>query len=133
MQRDTVERMEVLGFDHIVISCRSVNDMVAFYRDVLGFRVGEERPGKWAVWLGEHKISLQDDADKPPIAAGTVPGSGNYCVLAVADIGEIRRHLVASGVDIVDEGRRIGARGPIESIYIHDPEGNLVEIANYLE
>ena len=64
--------MEILGFDHIVLSCRSVDTMVAFYRDVLGLRTGQERPGKWAIWFGDQKISLQDDAAKPVIAEGTI-------------------------------------------------------------
>jgi len=125
--------MDILGFDHIVLSCRSIDEMVGFYRDVLDWRVGEERPGKWAIWVGEHKISLQHDADKPAIAAGTLPGTGNFCVLVAEDVASIREDLEAIGLEIVAEGRRIGAQGAIDSIYFHDPEGNLVEIANQVD
>ena len=124
--------MEILGFDHIVLSCRSVDDIVAFYRHVLGLDVGEERPGKWAIWFGGHKISLQDDAAKPTIAAGTLPGTGNFCLLSPTDVDEIAELLRAKGIEIVADGERLGATGPIRSIYFHDPEGNLVEIANQL-
>lgn len=124
--------MDIVGFDHIVLSCRSVDSMVDFYRDVLGWPVGEERPGKWAIWVGDHKISLQDDAAKPSIAAGTLPGTGNFCVIATTPVAAVKNDLTAHGVEIVSEGRRLGAQGPIESIYFNDPEGNLVEIANRL-
>ena len=124
--------MEITGFDHIVISCHSVADVVAFYRDVLGLRVGEERPGKWAIWFGSNKISLQDEANKPPLAAGTLPGTGNFCVLSDRPVGEIAEILRSRGVAILAEGERLGATGPIQSVYFRDPEGNLVEIANLL-
>ena len=124
--------MEILGFDHIVLSCRSVDRMVTFYRDVLGLRTGEERPGKWAIWFGDQKISLQDDAAKPAIAEATLPGTGNFCLLATTDVEVIADELRSKGVAIVDEGERLGAVGPIKSIYFNDPEGNLVEVANHI-
>lgn len=124
--------MEILGFGHIVLSCRSVPDLVGFYGDVLGLQVGEERPGKWAIWFGPHKISLQDDRTKPDLAAGTLPGTGNFCLLADQEVGEIAAQLQARGVDILESGERIGATGRIRSICFRDPEGNLVEIANAL-
>lgn len=104
--------------------------MVGFYRDVLRWEVEEERVGKWAVRIGPHKLSLQADDTKPRIASGTLPGSGNFCVLSGVDVELVKRELQAAGVDIVDEGMRSGAQGPIRSIYFHDPEGNLVEVAN---
>ena len=122
--------MDLTGFDHIVLSCHSVPDTVAFYRDVLGLRTGEERPGKWAIWFGSHKISLQDEAHKPPLAVGTLPGTGNFCVLTETSVDDIAQELEAAGVTILARGPRQGATGTIDSVYFRDPEGNLVEIAN---
>jgi len=124
--------MEFTGFDHIVISCYSVPDVVAFYRDVLGLETGEERPGKWAIWFGDSKISLQDEANKPPLAVGTLPGTANFCVLTKTPVDDITRQLVDAGVEILARGERQGAVGTIDSVYFRDPEGNLVEIANQL-
>ncbi|MCB1343077.1 MAG: VOC family protein [Pseudooceanicola sp.] len=124
--------MEITGFDHIVLSCRDVAGMVRFYGAVLGCRTGEERPGKWAIWFGAHKISLQDEAAKPALAAGTLPGTGNFCVLSAWPVAEVARRLESAGVGILDRGEKSGAMGPIDSVYFHDPEGNLVEIANRL-
>ena len=122
--------MDIIGFDHIVISCHSVSTITDFYGGVLGFEVGEERPGKWAVWFGQNKISLQDQANKPPLASGTLPGTGNFCLLSATDVDTIAGQLRTKGVDILAEGERLGATGPIRSIYFRDPEGNLLEIAN---
>lgn len=124
--------MHILGFDHIVLSCHSVSDTIAFYRDVLGLRTGEERPGKWAIWFGDNKISLQDEANKPPLAMGTLPGTGNFCVLTETPVDEIADELEAAGVEILARGHRQGAIGTIDSVYFRDPEGNLVEISNRL-
>lgn len=124
--------MDITGFDHIVLSCHSVEETVAFYGGVLGLRTGEERPGKWAIWFGDNKISLQDEANKPPMAIDTLPGTGNFCVLTPTPVDSIREQLEAAGVEILARGERQGAIGPIDSVYFRDPEGNLVEIANQL-
>lgn len=124
--------MEITGFDHIVLSCHSVPAMVTFYGEVLGLRVGEERPGKWAIWFGDQKISLQDEAAKPAIAAATLPGTGNFCLVTTTPMSDVAAALEAAGATIVDRGERLGAVGPIDSVYLRDPEGNLVEIATRL-
>ena len=123
--------MEITGFDHIVLSCHDVPKTVAFYRDVLDCRVGEERPGKWAIWFGTHKISLQDEANKPPMAVHTLPGTGNFCVLADTPVADVAEQLRAHDVEILTgPTEKVGATGPIMSVYFRDPEGNLVEICN---
>lgn len=123
--------MQITGFDHIVLSCHDVAATVAFYRDVLDCRVGEERPGKWAIWFGTHKISLQDEAAKPPMAIHTLPGTGNFCVLADTPVDEVATRLRSHGVEILTgPTEKVGATGPIMSVYFREPEGNLVEICN---
>ena len=120
------------GFDHIVLCVRDVAATRAFYQRVLGMEPREERPGKWSLHFGEHKISLQDAAAAPSIAKDTVPGSGNFCVLSDTPVAEWRGHLAASGVEVIDSGERAGATGPIDSLYFKDPDGNLVEVSNRL-
>lgn len=123
--------MEIAGFDHIVLSCHDVSAVVEFYRDVLDCRVGEERAGKWAIWFGTNKISLQDEANKPPMAIDTLPGTGNFCVLSDTPVDEVAEQLRSRGVEILTgPTEKVGAMGPIMSVYFRDPEGNLVEIAN---
>ena len=125
--------LRVSGADHIVLCVRDVSATRAFYERVLGMASREERPGKYSLQFGTHKISLQDAATSPAIARATVPGSGNFCLLGNAPIEAWRRHLVEQGVEIIDSGLRDGATGTISSLYFRDPDGNLVEVSNLVE
>jgi len=122
----------VSGFDHIVLCVRDVAATRAFYERVLGMTSREERPGKYSLQFGANKISLQDAANSPGIARDTVPGSGNFCLLSDAPVTEWRTHLESQGVAIIDAGLRDGATGTIDSLYFHDPDGNLVEVSNFV-
>ena len=123
----------VSGLDHIVLCVRDVARTRDFYERVLGMESREERPGKWSLHFGSHKISLQDAATAPSIARATVPGSGNFCVLSDRPVADWVEHLRLEGVVVVDgPGERLGAGGRILSVYVTDPDGNLVEISNLL-
>jgi catechol 2,3-dioxygenase-like lactoylglutathione lyase family enzyme len=125
--------MEIVALDHIVLCVRDVAAMRGFYERVLAFEPREERPGKWSLHFGPHKISLQDAATPPDIARGTVPGSGNFCVLSLTPMAEVITHLAREGIEIIDgPAERAGAVGTILSVYFKDPEGNLVEVSNPL-
>jgi len=119
------------GFDHIVLVVEDVSRSVAFYSGLLDMEPVEYAPGKWSLHFGKNKISLQQVGNVPPIAAGTVPGSGNFCILSSTPIAELVLRLKAKGIAIVaGPDERIGATGPIQSVYFKDPDGNLVEISN---
>lgn len=120
----------VTGFDHIVLCVRDVAETRTFYERVLGMIAREERPGKFSLQFGANKISLQDAATSPSIARATVPGSGNFCLLSGTPVAEWRPHLEKYGVNVIDSGLRDGAAGTINSLYFHDPDGNLVEVGN---
>ena len=123
--------MEILSLDHIVLCVADVQRTCAFYEVLLGMAPREERPGKWSLHFGAHKISLQSADSVPEIARGTVPGSGNFCLITPTPIADVVTRLQAAGVAILDgPGERIGATGPILSVYFHDPDGNLVEVSN---
>ena len=118
------------GIDHLVLCVRDVAATIAFYERVLGMTAREERPGKWSLHFGSNKLSLQDAIASPSIARETVPGSGNFCVLAEEPLEAILAHLEREGVTVVDgPGERDGATGTILSVYVRDPDGNLVEIS----
>ena len=72
--------MDILGFDHIVISSTNVDATLRFYRSVLGMEAKEERPNKWALHFGTSKISIQDAASLPAIAKQNTPGTANFCL-----------------------------------------------------
>ena len=130
MNADT---FQVSGLDHIVLCVHDVARTREFYERVLGMESREERPGKWSLHFGSHKISLQDAATAPSIARDTVPGSGNFCVLSDRPVADWVEHLRLERIAVVDgPGERAGATGPIVSVYVNDPDGNLVEISNLL-
>ena len=125
--------MKLTTLDHIVLCVNDISTTIAFYERVLGMVPREERPGKWSLHFGEQKISLQDAVASPSIAKDTVPGSGNFCVLADQPMDAILAHLGREGVTVVDgPGERAGATGPLLSVYFHDPDHNLVELATKL-
>lgn len=125
--------MRVLALDHLVLAVWDVACTCRFYERVLGMEPKQERPGKWSLHFGAHKISLQAAQAAPTIARNTVPGSGNFCLLTDTPIEEVVAHLEREGVAIVNgPGERAGATGTLLSVYFKDPDGNLVEISNYL-
>ena len=121
--------------DHLVLTVGDINRTTAFYGDVLGMRAeqfetaGGER--RWALNYGRMKINLhQAGREFEPKAAFPTPGSADLCFLTRSPLAEWERHLNAHSVTI-EEGpvQRSGAMGPITSLYIRDPDGNLIEIA----
>jgi len=65
-------------------------------------------------------------ADQP------TPGSDDFCLLTEAPIAAVERHLADAGIDIVTGPvERAGATGTLTSVYVRDPDGNLVEIGTY--
>ncbi|MDF1720553.1 MAG: VOC family protein [Minwuia sp.] len=123
--------MQIRSLDHLVLNARDVGVIIAFYSRVLGMEPREEMPGKWSLHFGDNKISLNDANNAPAIARGSVPGSGNYCILTDVPMDEVVEHLQAHDVAIeAGPGKRIGATGPIMSVYFRDPDGNLIELSN---
>jgi catechol 2,3-dioxygenase-like lactoylglutathione lyase family enzyme len=122
-----------MKIDHLVLSVADVERAREFYSTLLGMEAREERPRKWSLHFGDQKISLQDAASRPEIARGTVPGSGNFCLIAREPVERLASHLRAHKVEIpVGPEERMGAVGPIRSIYFRDPDGNLEELSNQL-
>lgn len=125
--------MKLTRLDHIVLCVADVERTIAFYSELLGMEPREERPGKWSLYFGHNKISLQDAASAPDMARGTVPGSGNFCVLAEEPVDRLVSRLHALEIPILaGPDERDGAAGRLLSVYFRDPDGNLVEVSNLL-
>lgn len=121
--------------DHLVLTVADVAVSIAFYRDVLGMTVEEFRPAdgsiRTALRFGEQKINLHlAGAEFRPHGRVPMPGSGDLCFLTDAPLEDWEEHLAAQGVAI-EEGpvMRNGAAGAICSIYLRDPDGNLIEVS----
>jgi catechol 2,3-dioxygenase-like lactoylglutathione lyase family enzyme len=125
--------VKVIGFDHLVLTVASIERTVAFYTRALGMTHEVFGPDtRSALRFGAHKINLhQADNMFEPRAIHPQTGSGDLCLL-VDDFEGIEAQLAAAGVPIlVPASERTGARGVLRSIYLRDPDGNLVELSTY--
>ena len=125
--------MKIDRLDHLVLTVSDMDATCMFYTRVLGMRVVTFGAGRKALAFGTQKINLhQAGHEFEPKALHPSPGSGDLCFITDLPLAQVIAHVRSCGVAI-EEGpvARTGATGPIESIYLRDPDGNLIEIANY--
>jgi catechol 2,3-dioxygenase-like lactoylglutathione lyase family enzyme len=125
--------MKVTTLDHLVLTVQDLESTVDFYTRVLGMTVSAFAEGRLALKYGTQKINLHEvGSEFLPNARRALPGSADLCFLSEDPLDSWVDHLEQEGVDLLQGPvRRIGALGPMDSIYCRDPDGNLVEIANY--
>ncbi len=120
--------------DHIVLNCRHLETTVAWYQRVLGMKREEFGPGPHtALKFGNQKFNVRPTgtADWWSVEMDA-PGALDLCFISPTPIDQILQHLRACGVAIaMGPSEQIGALGPMTSVYCHDPDGNLIEIAVY--
>jgi catechol 2,3-dioxygenase-like lactoylglutathione lyase family enzyme len=122
----------ITDLDHLVLTVRDLDATVRFYVDCLGMRLATFGEGRRALHFGSHKINLhlvghelEPKADKP------TPGSADLCFLSETPVEELVTDLKGFGCRLIEGPvERTGATGPLRSIYLRDPDGNLIEIAN---
>jgi catechol 2,3-dioxygenase-like lactoylglutathione lyase family enzyme len=119
--------------DHLVLTVADIEATITFYGSALGMEVLTFGNRK-ALRFGEQKINLhQAGKEFEPKAARPTPGSGDLCFITKAPIDAVISHLKALHHPIeVGPVERDGAVGAIRSIYLRDPDFNLIEISNYL-
>ena len=129
---------KVTALDHLVLTVADIGATVDFYTSALGMRAESFTPAggtpRMALRFGAQKINLhQSGAEFRPHAGQVQPGSADLCFLSDTPLDQWQAHLTALGIRI-EEGpiRRTGAEGPILSIYLRDPDGNLIEVSNKL-
>jgi catechol 2,3-dioxygenase-like lactoylglutathione lyase family enzyme len=118
--------------DHLVLTVADLDRTIAFYRDVLGMRGETFGAGREALVFGRQKINLhQAGHEFEPKALHPTPGSADLCLIAATPLEQVIDHLQAQGVTIVEGPvQRTGATGAILSVYVRDPDQNLIEISN---
>ena len=125
--------MNIARLDHLVLTVADIERTCAFYVRVLGMEVAHFGEGRTALRFGQQKINLHAaDAIPGLVADSPTPGSGDLCFITEVPLAEVVAHLARCAVPIIaGPGPRAGAIGTIQSVYIRDPDQNLVEISNY--
>ena len=125
--------MKINKLDHLVLTVKDIEASCLFYTTVLGMEEISFGQGRKAMAFGDQKINFhQVGQELEPKALQPTPGSGDLCFITKEPLSAVIAHLQACGVEIIGGPvKRSGATGPITSIYIRDPDHNLVEIAIY--
>ena len=118
--------------DHFVLTVANIQATSDFYSEVLGMEV-VTAGGRTALTFGEHKINLhQRGHEFEPKAAHPMPGSADVCLITESPMSEVVEYLNALRVHIeVGPVERNGAMGKMQSVYLRDPDRNLVEVSTY--
>ena len=131
--------MKLEKIDHVVITVKNLNKTIDFYTNILGMKLEEfssldNDQIRYAMSFGSQKINIYDEK-KPikPNALNPSSGSMDICFISKNKIKDWVHHLVKKGINIeIGPEKKTGALGPILSIYIRDPDFNLIEISNQL-
>ena len=117
--------------DHLVLTTTDEAACIAFWCDGLGLRLETFGAGRKALLFGRQKINIHvKGREYEPRAHLPVPGALDLCFLADRPLDEVIAALAARGIPLVEGPvQRTGATGPIRSIYLRDPDLNLIEIS----
>lgn len=126
--------MHISALDHLVLTVADIDRSVAFYEQVLGMRPVTFGNGRRALVFGDQKINLhQKGAEIAPYAAHPQPGSADLCFRVEEPVGVLCGWLRARRIECTDPAERTGARSRLRSVYLRDPDGNLIELANEID
>ncbi|WP_318765707.1 VOC family protein [Lactiplantibacillus carotarum] len=125
--------MNIRDIDHITLTVTDIARSLRFYHEVFDLPIITFDDDRQAVLVGKQKINFQTIAEPhQPIAGTPTPGSADLCLIAKDPIDSIEHHLKSYFVDIIEGPvERTGAHGKLVSLYVRDPDNNLIEISNY--
>ena len=124
--------------DHVVLTVADIEATTLFYERALKLKRetfrGPDGELRYALLFGRQKINLQDTSTVTPTkAARPTFGSGDFCLIAAVPLDDVIAHLRAEDIALeAGPVPRTGAVGKLRSIYFRDPDGNLVEVAEYV-
>ncbi len=127
--------MNISHLDHLVLTVADIETTVDFYTRVLGMQAVTFGEGRKALGFGNQKINLhQAGREFEPKAERPTPGSADLCFIVATPLDRVITHLETQGVSIIEGPvQRTGATGPIRSVYLRDPDQNLIELSNPIE
>jgi len=120
--------------DHIVLTTRDLQGCIRFYSEVLGMRLENfQTPGgqRLALKFGQQKINLHEwGREFEPRAHVAAPGTLDLCFIAALPLDEVMQRLDAAGIEIIEGPvMKTGAVSKLHSVYVRDPDLNLIEIS----
>ena len=126
--------MQIDRLDHLVLTVRDIDASIDFYTRVLGMRAVTFGAGRKALAFGAQKINLhQAVGEFEPKAERPTPGSADLCFIVATPLEAVAEQLRQRAVEILEGPvQRTGAGGPILSLYLRDPDLNLIELSNPL-
>ena len=126
-----------LFIDHVVITVTDINKSIHFYSNILGMELQEflsttDNVKRKSLKFGIQKINLHEAVNPfKPHANNPMPGSLDICFISNKALDEWILTFTKYNIDIEDGPvLKTGANGPIKSIYVRDPDQNLIEISN---
>jgi len=127
--------MYINKLDHIVLTVKDIKTAIQFYTGILGMEAVHFEENRQAVQFGDCKIKFHQHGDEiSPHAARPKPGSADFCLLTDIPLDRVVNHVASCGIEIIaGPVPRSGAAGDILSVYLRDPDGNLIEISNKVE
>ena len=125
--------MQIKRLDHLVLTVKDIQASCAFYADILNMQVSTFADNRTALHFGQMKINLhQQGHEFEPKAKHPTPGSADLCFIVEQTLDEVMAVLHQHNIPLeLEPTSRTGACGKITSIYIRDPDNNLIELSNY--
>jgi catechol 2,3-dioxygenase-like lactoylglutathione lyase family enzyme len=119
--------------DHIVLTTRDLQGCIRFYTEVLGMQLEKFSEKRLALKFGSQKINLHEwGKEFEPRAHVAAPGTLDLCFIASIPLDQVMIKLKKNQVAILEGPvAKAGAKGPMQSVYVRDPDLNLVEISVY--
>jgi catechol 2,3-dioxygenase-like lactoylglutathione lyase family enzyme len=121
--------------DHLALTVRDIEATCRFYSRVLGMTPKLFEGSRWALHFHAQKINLhQAGREFEPKASTPTPGSADLCFIVSAPLVDVIAHLGQCGVRVLEGPvQREGATGTMRSVYVRDPDGNLLELSTYVD
>jgi len=130
--------MDIQSVDHLVLTVKDIDASISFYCDVLGMQHitfgPKDKKQRHALKFGSQKINLhQADNIFQPAANTPTPGSADLCFIVKTTLEKTIHVLKENNIEIIEGPiERTGASNKIISIYVRDPDLNLIELSNFL-
>jgi catechol 2,3-dioxygenase-like lactoylglutathione lyase family enzyme len=123
--------IKIERLDHLVLTVNDIEATCRFYSTVLGMEIVAFASGRRALAFGNQKLNLHETGrEYLPHAEHPTPGSADLCLISAVPLASVLDHLHACAVSVVEGPvERTGATGKIRSVYIRDPDQNLIEIS----